>query len=344
MNSFSDLSQLSDISSISRISRSNNSRFITTTDSLHNLLEYQSNITHNASKISTTSNSGNSCLEKAYKSLSLCEDSTADYVKNKMIVDCIKEASSNAGKRLSENVVAKLKGLLVLHEMDKYMHFPPTVKHTQEELTVLGITDLPKYELGYEERLDIKCCVESILREKIHKFILRYESSGVVLKEILRNNERNAPSRLLESHSMRILQWKDKIDQLCTQYEVDILKSKDLIEKWSQLKYKDMTKIYLIKSEHLLLQAEVAEVQAKITKLSCIMRMFKETPTTIHAFKMLSEIVEEKLNALTNNIRNKEDLKKSYDNLKGTEYDNVLKNYLHFCKAIKKKKQILEMM
>lgn len=102
-----------------------------------------------------------------------------------------------------------------------------------------------------------------------------------------------------------------------------------------------MSQANLEKAGHLLLQAQIAELQAKLTKLSCTIKMFKETSTTMDAFKMLNQAIEEKLKAVQDEIRKKEELKKLYDNLKNTEYDEVLENYLQLCNAIKKKKHIL---
>lgn len=175
----------------------------------------------------------------------------------------------------------------------------------------------------------------------VSKCYYRYETSGGNVKEALKDNMHN---KFLECHDTRIAQWRNKIEELTVEYENILLKYIDLMNKWNKLKYEDMSKAYLDKSEYLLLQAQVAELQAKITRLSCTIKMFKETPTTIDAFRMLNEVVEEKLKAVTDEIRQKKELKKLYDNLKNTEYDEVLKDYLQLCKAIKKKKQILNIL
>lgn len=162
------------------------------------------------------------------------------------------------------------------------------------------------------------------------------------MKEVLRSTDCNMRKKLFEPHDVQLLQWKDKIEELCAQYGADIMKCRILINNWNQLKYKETSRSYFEKAEYILLQAQVAEVQAKITKLSCIMRMYKETPVTIDAHRILNSAIDEKLFAIMNEIKEKENLKKQYENLQNTEYDEILKTYLHFCKAIKKKKQILE--
>ncbi|KOC70648.1 hypothetical protein WH47_03664 [Habropoda laboriosa] len=222
------------------------------------------------------------------------------------------------------------------------MHLPSTLKNVQEESSILGITDLPKYDLSYEEMLDTKCYVESLLREKIHNFILRYEQLGGNMKEVLRSTDCNMRKKLFESYEVQLLQWKDKIEELCAQYEADVMKCRSLMNNWNKLKYKDTSKLYLEKAEYILLQAQVAEVQAKITKLSCIMKMYKETPITIDAYRMLKTAIDEKLFSVMSEIEEKENLKKQYESLQNTEYDEVLKTYSDLCKVIKIKKQILE--
>ncbi|CAK9816905.1 hypothetical protein ANTPLA_LOCUS9162 [Anthophora plagiata] len=340
MSSFSDLSQISDIHSISRISRSNCSRIIGRIDSLQNLFEQQCSLTHNSNKSAVNQRTNN--LEKCVKCFILCEENIGEHIKYKVILECIEEATKNVKGTLSEGVVTKIKGLLLIHELNKYMHLPSTLKNIQEELTILGIVDLPKYDLSYEEVLDTKCCVESLLREKIHNFILRYEQQGGNMKEVLRLTDCNMRKKLFESYEVQLLQWKDKIEELCAQYEADIMKCNSLMNSWNELKYKDTSKFYSEKAKYILLQAQVAEVQAKITKLSCIMKMYKETPITIDAHRMLNTAIDEKLFSVMSEIEEKENLKKQYESLQNTEYDEVLKTYSDLCKAIKIKKQILE--
>ncbi|OAD60632.1 hypothetical protein WN48_05149 [Eufriesea mexicana] len=340
MNSFSDLSQISDITSISRISRTNCSRILGRVDSLQNLFEQQCSLTFNTSKNITYHTSNH--LEKVVKCLSSCEDSIGEHLKCKIILKCIKEASMNIKETLSDDVVAKLKGLLLIHELNKYMSLSSTLKNMEKDLSILGITDIPNNDLSYEEMLDVKYHVETLLRERIHEFILRYEQLGGNIKEILRSTDCNMRKKIFESHEMQIFQWKDKIEELCTQYETNIMKYKTLLNKWNKLKYKDVSQIYLEKAERILLQAQVAEAQAKIAKLSCIIKMYKETPITIDAYRALNTAVDKKSFIMISEIKEKENLKKQYEQLQNTEYDDVLKTYLHFCKAIEKKKQLLE--
>ncbi|RLU20482.1 hypothetical protein DMN91_007092 [Ooceraea biroi] len=159
---------------------------------------------------------------------------------------------------------------------------------------------------------------------------------------MVKRNEGNVRGKFLECHDMPEVQWKNKITELILQCESDLSEYASLIDRWNKLKYADMSQAYLEKTGHLLLQAQVAELQARITKLSCTIRMFKETPTTVEAFKALNRLVEEKLEEVTDEIRQKEDSKKLYDSLKNTKYDQVLQTYLQFCNAIKKKKHILD--
>lgn len=150
-------------------------------DSLQNLSGQQYSLIHNASKIGTNQNQESNHLQKAAKCLTLCEESIGDHIKSKVILKCIQDATTNTKETLSKDVVSKLKGLLLMHEVDKYMHLPSTSKKKQEKLTVLGITDLPEYDLSYEEKLDVKCSIEASLREKIHDFILRFSMFKIIL-------------------------------------------------------------------------------------------------------------------------------------------------------------------
>ncbi|EFN84293.1 hypothetical protein EAI_10082, partial [Harpegnathos saltator] len=98
-----------------------------------------------------------------------------EYMKATIVYQCIKEACLNHKSTLSESTVTKLKALLLTHELDKYMHLAssPSSQHMQDDLTLLGINNLPFSDLSFDEKLEIKCCLETILREKIHDMILR---------------------------------------------------------------------------------------------------------------------------------------------------------------------------
>lgn len=112
-------------------------------------------------------------IEKAMKSFSLCEKNINEHRKANIAYQCVKEASLNHKDVLSKNTANKLQVLLLNHELDKYMHLPSSMKHMQDELMLLGIIDLPSSDLTPDEKLEIKCCVETMLREKIHNMMLR---------------------------------------------------------------------------------------------------------------------------------------------------------------------------
>ncbi|KAL0109290.1 hypothetical protein PUN28_014405 [Cardiocondyla obscurior] len=339
MNRFNDFhDQISDISSIPANSHSS-SRLIGRVDLSHSFLESHSSAIKNSTR--TAISQETSIIEKTISSLVLCEKNISEHIKANIVYQCIKKASLNDKDILSKSTVSKLQTLLLLHKLDKYMHLSSS-NHMQDKLVLLGIVNLPSCDLNADEKLEIKCCIETILREMIHDMIIKYEALGGNTSEVAKNSEIKMQNKFLEYCNIPAVQWKNKIDDLILQYESDLLKYINLIEKWNKLKYEIMSRTYLEKTGYLLLQAQVAELQAKITKLSCTIRMFRETSTTIDAFKILNQSVEEKLKIVTNEIRQKEDLKKLYDNLKNTEYDQVLITYSQFCNAIKKKKYILD--
>ncbi|XP_011068784.1 PREDICTED: uncharacterized protein LOC105154755 isoform X2 [Acromyrmex echinatior] len=340
MSYFSELHQLSDISSISAISQSSG-RLIDRVNSLQSLLDNYSSTIRSNNKFVITQEI--TAIEKTIKLLVLCEESISEHVKINIIYQCIKKASLNPKDIFSKSTASKLQMLLSIHELDKYMHLPSTTKYMQDKLILLGICDLPSCHLNSDEKLEVKCCIETMLREIIHDTILKYEALGGNIKETSKNDCKTH-NKFFEYSDVPAVQWKNKIEDLILQCENDLLKYIYLMDKWNKLKYEDMNQAYLEKTGYLLLQAQVAELQAKITKLSCTIRMFKETSTTVDAFKILHQLVEKKLKMVTDEIRQKEDLKKLYDNMKDTEYDQVLLIYSQLCNAIKKKKHILDML
>lgn len=141
-----------------------------------------------------------------------------------------------------------------------------------------------------------------------------------------------------------ISHWRDKLEDVCTEYQRDVLKCDELLSEWQKYKYNDMEELNLQKSNDKYLESQIAEAQAKITNITCTIKMFRETPTTIDAFKRISHDLDEKIINIENDIKKKKALKQEYEELKNTEYDDILKRYLDLCLTIKKEERLLEML
>lgn len=128
---------------------------------------------------------------------------------------------------------------------------------------------------------------------------------------------------------------------MCLEHKRDLVNCLKTLEQWCKLQH-DIQEKSLKIAESLLLQTEVAELKAKITKLSCTLRMYRETPMTIDAFKILNNSLDEKITNINYEIADKKALKKAYESLHGTEYDEILRKYLETCHIINKKKKLLD--
>lgn len=113
-------------------------------------------------------------LEEVNKAFSQCEDIIYNYAIKKLMYECVIDASLNVDKTLPESTAKKLKQLLAVHEVGKYLHLPNNLNNVNERLTLLGITDLPRVEFSYEDKLDAKRSIENKLRTKIKAFLSRY--------------------------------------------------------------------------------------------------------------------------------------------------------------------------
>jgi 5'-3' exonuclease len=171
-------------------------------------------------------------------------------------------------------------------------------------------------------------------------YYFRYANLVGSTKEILKNNESILCSRFQHKTELDNIHWKDKIDEVCFEYKRDSLHCLKMLDQWNELKYK-MNEKNAKDIENLLLKSEIAEMKANITKLSCIIRMYTETASTINAFKILNLNLEEKINNITEEIIEKGQLIKSYEVLNSTEYDEILRKYLNLCYVVQKKKNLL---
>lgn len=170
----------------------------------------------------------------------------------------------------------------------------------------------------------------------------RYENvSGSTVKEILKSNESFLRSRFHQKSELEPMHWKDKIDEVCIEYKRDLVYCQKMLSQWNDYKQKIHEK-NVKDAESFLLRAEIAELKTVITKLSCTVRMYKETPVTVDAFKILNSTLDEKIACVSEEITEKTEQIKAYDALKNTEYDNILRKYLEVCHVIKKKKVILD--
>ncbi|KAI4484009.1 hypothetical protein M0804_007465 [Polistes exclamans] len=338
-----DLSQLSDISTISRISRS--SQLMGRLDSilLSNELDHHSSLIQ-SSKATTTPEQDHNDLRDSTKLLIDCQNSISEHAKVQLIYKCLEEICLNKNIALPDETKDKLKGFLQSFEINKIKDISITLKQGLQDLTILGIQDFPEYKLSYEERLNVKACVDALMQEKLHDFLLKYEELGGNVKELQKLNSLNTNNQLSENTDLELLKWKDKFDSLCAHYKDRLIQSTDLLNEWRKVKNEDVNEVYNKKAQILSLQSQIVEVQAKVAKLTCLTKMYTETSKTIDSYKILNNTLDDKMLELSNEIKRKTNLKNLYLDLQNTEYDNILKTYLHLCSAIKKKKQIMEML
>ncbi|XP_014211464.1 uncharacterized protein LOC106641527 [Copidosoma floridanum] len=341
--SMDDLSRISGISNISRISKANNSTLYKW-DVTSNVSEWRScrDITRS---FTTDSQKGElkrlSESAKVSKVLAACEESTCEYAKQKLIYDCLVNIVDNKSNILEADTMKKLMDFIIINKVKKCLYLPNHSKDVKDELTLLGIIDLPQHEFNYEEQLSIKSSLEAELRERIHSFLTTYENAAGSTKEAIKSNESLIRSRFQQNGELDNLSWGDKINEVCLEHKRDLVYCLKSLKRWHELKCEIQEKS-LKDTESLLLQSKIAELKAMITKLSCTIRMYKETPVTIDAFRALSSTLDERIANVSDEIAEKTELKKAYDALNGTEYDEILRKYLETCRVISKKKNLLD--
>lgn len=158
----------------------------------------------------------------------------------------------------------------------------------------------------------------------------------------MKKNESKEYQQISEVFETDFLNWKNKILEECAKYEKDILEYKSLFNDWVNLKHGDMNDIQYKKAESLLVQVQVSEVQAKITKLSCILKMFQATPMTLNAYQIVNSNLDSEISKLNEEILKKEATLQLYEDLAGTEYDQISQRYQEICEAIEKAKYCTE--
>ena len=70
--------------------------------------------------------------------------------------------------------------------------------------------------------------------------------------------------------------------------------------------------------------------------------MFLETATSTTSFRIINSNLDTKINEVDIEVQQKSKLKKEYEDLKCTEYDEVLKKYIFTTNTIKKKKILFD--
>ncbi|XP_014224923.1 uncharacterized protein LOC106651087 [Trichogramma pretiosum] len=336
MSSIDDSSIIAGLSNLSRISKVNNTTLYKF-DSTCNTSEWRSMLT-DFQKTDLKKNSDYTKINQALRSV---EDSTAEYAILQMMYECLQNTIDSEASGMDNKTLNKLRDLVSIHEIKKHLHLPNNSKDHKDELSLLGIIDLPKYEFTYEEQLSIKNCLETKAKEKLDKFIQIYKSYVGTIKNLSKNNESMLCQRFQQKGELENIHWKEKIEEVCYEYQRDLLYCLELLKQWEDIKSR-VNKKNTKDAENLLLQAEIAEKKAMITKLTCTIRMYLETPVTVDAFRILNNSLDDKLASVTQEIQTKNDLLKAYSALNGTEYDEILRKYLEICHVIKKKKKLLE--
>ena len=161
------------------------------------------------------------------------------------------------------------------------------------------------------------------------------------MKEVSKNLDNMNSKTFCQSNELELLSWKKKIDEIYTRYEKNLMMICKLLTDWRQSIGK-LNEARFKNTEQILLQAQLTETQTSISKLTCNLRMFLETPASINAFKILNSNLDSKIYQIDCEIQRKSDLKKEYEDLKCTEYDEIFKKYTDICNAIKKKKMLFD--
>lgn len=147
--------------------------------------------------------------------------------------------------------------------------------------------------------------------------------------------------QLLDFNKLDVSHWKDKIDETLDEYQRHILICAELLEEWLQLKHVDIGNFNTKNAQSKLLEAEILEIQAKATKIKYTISMFNETSVTLDAFRILDRKLDEKLDDILLEIKKKKILSKQYQDLRGTEYDDILRRYLDLRSTIEKEERLL---
>ncbi|KAG8042295.1 hypothetical protein G9C98_004929 [Cotesia typhae] len=276
-------------------------------------------------------------LNKILEVLTKCEESIYQIAHRKLIYQSIENIASENDK-LQPELLDKLKQMLLVHKIDKHLVLP---NDNNSKLTLLGIEEIPKPEFNYEERKAIKLAVETVVLKRINCFISRYEEYGGNLIEAMGTKDSIMKQQLLDFSKLDVSHWKDKIDETLDEYQRHILICAELLEEWLQLKHVDIGNFNTKNAQSKLLEAEILEIQAKATKIKYTISMFNETSVTHDAFRILDRKLDEKLDDILLEIKKKKILSKQYQDLRGTEYDDILRRYLDLRSTIEKEERLL---
>ncbi|XP_011309229.1 uncharacterized protein [Fopius arisanus] len=280
--------------------------------------------------------------EKLINDVTECEETITEAARVRLIQECLEEVANDADA-LPPETSSKLRHILQVQSVDKYLRIAVNIADGSQT-QLLGITDVSRPELSFDEKKMVKAEVETRIQEKCQRFITKYEEFGGNIKEAMDVNRSRCRLALCRIDESLLSDWKEKLGEVCNEYQRDVMKLAELLEDWKRLKYDDVEEINVKKAETKRLQSQLAELQARLSKISCTIKMFKETPRTIAAFKSISHDLDERIAGVEGEIKKKKLLKKQYEDLQGTEYDEVLKRYLDLCATIKKEERLLEML
>ena len=109
-------------------------------------------------------------FSKTNNALGKYDETICEYAKLKLIQECLEELC-NETTTLDDNISKKLREFITIFKIKRYLHLPNNSKISKDELTLLGIVDLPSHEFSFQKQLTIKSCLEAKIQEKIHQFL-----------------------------------------------------------------------------------------------------------------------------------------------------------------------------
>ncbi|XP_043480936.1 uncharacterized protein LOC122510386 [Leptopilina heterotoma] len=283
----------------------------------------------------------NICSGNLMKKCTAWDNQNYNTTKLKLIYNCIKEEARNNKEALTNESCVKLGKILLINEAIKCQNFPSNSENIQEPIAFLGVLDTIKRELDEKTKLAIKSFIEAKLRERIFNFTSRYSELGGKIKETSKNRETVNSKVNSQNNELILLNWSKKIDEIHLTYKKSLHNFFELLTTWGECKIA-LSESRFKSTESSLIQAQLVETQTIISKLSCHLRLFLETPSTIKSFRILKTTLDNKLNEIDDEIQRKLAKQKEYDDLKCTEYDDILKKYIDICNAVKKRSLILD--
>ncbi|XP_045472034.1 uncharacterized protein LOC123678837 [Harmonia axyridis] len=237
------------------------------------------------------------------------------YVENKIVFECL----LNCIDDLDPEVGNKLEDIINDIKLKQYLKL--------ENQNLLGLT-VKNRELSYQEADLLKSVLRKKLLEKKKKVFQEFKK--ITSKDLDLILKQLKPSPTLPI----VIEYKDKLFKEQELFMINVKRRNKILDEMLDIRLRKVPTMCNQTIGYCKAIIESNSLKTKLAEYKMKLDVFKEIPKAIEAYQVLLKDIKQQQEECELSIEKMKDLKIKYENVKGREYDEILRSYLMYKHSI----------